>query len=117
MNSNLLIKWIDAIFPVVDVRGGKRIVWDSCWAHISKAVKEHCHRQNIFMIIIPGGCTPYLQAGDIGIYRELKDRPSATIEAWKHSNNVQYTKGGNPKAPSHSIVNSWFQDAWQIGNV
>ena len=26
---------------------------------------------------------------------------------------MQYTKGGNLKAPSHSNVNSWFQDAWQ----
>ena len=43
------------------------------------------------MVVIPGGCTPYLQAGDIGIFRELKDNLSKIIEAWKNSEEVTYT--------------------------
>ena len=113
VNSDLLVKWIDAMFPVVDVRPGKCLVWDSCRAHISNKVKEHCRTRNIKMVVIPGGCTPYLQAGDIGIFRILKDNLSETINAWKVSDAVEYTRAGNPKAPSHQVVEGWFRDAWR----
>ena len=66
VNSDLLVKWIDALFPVVDVRPGKCLVWDSCRAHICNKVKEHCRTRNIKMVVIPDGCMSYLQAGDIG---------------------------------------------------
>ena len=112
VNAQLLIKWIDFMFPVVDVCGGKCIVWDSCHAHFAKVVKEHCRHRNIELIVIPGGMTPYLQAGDIKIYRELKDNLSVTINAWKNSDDVEYTRGGNPKPPQPSVVRQWFLDAW-----
>ncbi|KAG4040925.1 hypothetical protein PC116_g34385 [Phytophthora cactorum] len=42
-------------------------------AHISKEVKAKCAARNVSMCVIPGGLTPYLQAGDIGIYKTFKD--------------------------------------------
>ena len=65
------------------------------------------------MVVIPGGCTPYLQAGDIGIFRILKDKLSETISAWKLSDDVAYTRHGNPKAPAPEVVEAWFKDAWR----
>ncbi|EEY60889.1 uncharacterized protein PITG_13649 [Phytophthora infestans T30-4] len=49
------------------------LVWDSMSAHISKAIKARCAAKKIEMVVVPGGCTPYLQAGDIGIYKSFKD--------------------------------------------
>ena len=57
--------------------------------------------------------TPYLQAGDIGIYRELKDNLSDLIHKWKHSDCIEYTKSGNPIPPSQEIVRSWINDSWR----
>jgi hypothetical protein len=113
VNALLIIKWIDSIFPLIDTSPGKCIVWDSCRAHIAKDVKEHCRRRNIEMIVIPGGLTPYLQAGDIGIFREFKDKISIIIDEWKRSAHVQYTKGGNPKPPKDNIMRSWVLDSWR----
>ena len=113
VNSNLIVKWINAVFPVVDVSMGKCIVWDSCRTHISK----HCINRNIKMVVIPWGCTPYLQAGDIGIFRELKDNLSKIIEAWKNSEEFTYTWGGNPKPPPPVIVESWVRDAWKSVSI
>jgi hypothetical protein len=45
--------------------------------------------------------TPYLQAGDIGIYRELKDLIYDGIHAWKSSDQGQYN---NPKPFDAAIV-------------
>jgi hypothetical protein len=64
------------------------------------------------MIVIPGGLKPYLQAGDIGIYLEFKDRLSDLINQWKNSDGVEYTRGGNPKPPPDHIVQTWVRDAW-----
>ena len=113
INTDLLIKWIDCQFPLVDTSPGKCIVWDSCRVHIAQKVKEHCRRRNVELIVIPGGMTPYLQAGDIGIYRELKDKVSNLIDHWKRSGDVEYTRGGNPKPPSDELVQSWVIDAWK----
>ena len=55
MNSELLIKWIDLMFPALlnfcDVKG---IVWDSIRAHLAKDLKATCISKKIDMIIIPG---------------------------------------------------------------
>lgn len=113
VNAELIIRWIDTMFPVIDVSPGKCIIWDSCRAHIAARVKHHCHNRNIQLVVIPGGMTPYLQAGDIGIYRELKDHISKIIDAWKKSPQVEYTKGNNPKPPRDEVVRSWLVDSWR----
>lgn len=76
-------------------------------------MKQHCRNRNIQLVVIPGGMTPYLQAGDIGIYRELKDHISRIIDAWKKSPQVEYTNGNNPKQPRDEVVHSWLVDSWR----
>jgi hypothetical protein len=116
VDSDLLIKWIDMMFPAIDTSPGKCIVWDSCRAHISNKVKEHCRARRIELIVIPGGLTPYLQAGDIGIYKEFKDKLGEIIDQWKSSDMVEYTRGGNPRPPPPESVNRWVCDAWMAIN-
>ena len=113
VNQDLMIRWIDHMFPLVDMRPGKCLIWDSCKAHIAKRVKAHCYSRNIKLIVIPGGCTPYLQAGDIAVFRELKAKLGDIINAWKESGEVHYTAGGNPKKPANHVVESWVNDAWR----
>ncbi|KAJ0390003.1 hypothetical protein ATCC90586_011761 [Pythium insidiosum] len=82
-------------------------------AHIGREVKAHCGKRQIGMCVIPGGLTPYLQAGDIGIYKSFKDKMGSLVDAWKRSDQVEYTRGGNPKPPSISVVTGWIRQAWQ----
>lgn len=113
VNQELILAWIDLMFPLFDMSPGKCIIWDSCRAHIAEKVKDHCRKRDILQVVIPGGLTPYLQAGDIGIYREFKDKVSSSINVWKYSDNLEYTRGGNPKPPSHQVVNMWVNNAWK----
>jgi hypothetical protein len=115
VNQGLIIKWIQSIFPLIDTSPGKCIVWDSCRAHVSKKVKEYCRSRCIEMIVIPGGLTPYLQAGDIGIFKNFKDRLSAEIDGWKtrERENMQRTANGNPKPPDPAVVRRWVLNAWR----
>jgi hypothetical protein len=113
VDSELLCNWIDAIFPPVLIADGKTIVWDSMRAHISKVVKAKCAAREVSLCVIPGGLTPYLQAGDIGIYRQFKDLLCASIDEWKNSDAVEYTRAGNPKPPSEKTVCEWVSKAWK----
>lgn len=113
VNQELLIKWLDIAFPLLWTADDKTIVWDSMRAHIGKLVKAHCAQRKIKMCVIPGGMTPYLQAGDIGIYKSFKDKMGPLIDAWKRSDEVEYTRGGNPKPPSVDVVTKWIRRAWR----
>ena len=74
VNQNLIKKWIDIVFPILDQTGGRKcLIWDSCKAHTAKLVKEHMIRRGILNVVIPGGLTPYVQAGDLGIYKSFKE--------------------------------------------
>ncbi|KAJ0391268.1 hypothetical protein ATCC90586_012086 [Pythium insidiosum] len=64
-------------------------------AHIGKIVKAHCAKRQI------------------GIYKSFKDNIGPLIDAWKRSDQVQYTRGGNPKQPSIDVVTQWVRDAWR----
>ena len=117
VNSNLLIKWINSIFPVVDVSDCKCIVWDSFRYHHLKSVKENFQKRNINTVVVPGGCKPYLQSVDIGIFSELKDRLWKIINAWKNSDDVNYTRGGNPIPPTNSVVKLCLRYSWSALSV
>jgi hypothetical protein len=112
VNQEIIIHWVDTMFPVEDVSLGKCIIWDSCSAHIAKRVKEHCRNRAIALVVIPGGMTSYLQAGDIGIHKEFKDHLSDILCDLKNSGQIQLTKKGNPKTPEHYSVNNWVLQAW-----
>jgi hypothetical protein len=50
VDSNLLKNWIDVMFPLIDSSPGRCIVWDSCSAHLSKAVKAHLDARGIYQV-------------------------------------------------------------------
>ncbi|ETO73074.1 hypothetical protein F444_10959 [Phytophthora nicotianae P1976] len=59
------------------------------------------------MCVIPGGLTPYLQAGYIGIYKSFKDVLYMEINTKKDSDKVEYTQVDNPRMPSGSPIIGW----------
>jgi DDE superfamily endonuclease len=86
-------------FPVVVQAESKWVVWDSMRAHISKQVKENCQSRGISMYVVPGGLTPHLQAGDIGVYGVFKNNLYRHVDDWKSSDSFELTRFGNPKPP------------------
>ncbi|POM61271.1 Pogo transposable element with KRAB domainlike [Phytophthora palmivora] len=79
---------------------GKHLVWDSMRAHISKDLKAKCSTRNNSIL------APYLEAGDITIYKTFKDMVYIKINAWKESDKVEYTRFGNPRMASVAVVYS-----------
>jgi hypothetical protein len=68
VNPNLIKKWIDLVFPIIEYSGGKKcLIWDSCKAHTAQIVKEHMIHHGILNVVILCGLIPYVQAGDLGM--------------------------------------------------
>ncbi|KAI9907617.1 hypothetical protein PsorP6_004641 [Peronosclerospora sorghi] len=92
-NSTLLLKWLDLVFP-----------WCSMQILV---VKEGCGETKIQEIVFPTGMTPYLQAGDIGIYNFFRDNISPHCMSDGHlyrCGDVDYV------ADSHQ---AWYDDKKQ----
>ncbi|POM74607.1 Pogo transposable element with KRAB domainlike putative [Phytophthora palmivora] len=68
------------------------------------------------MCVIPGGLAPYLQAGDIAIYKTFKDLLYIEINVWKESDKVEYTRFGNPRMPSVAVVFERDTDSRTVNN-
>lgn len=114
IESSIIIELIDMMFPCVKPYPNKSIIWDSCQIHLSDAVRDHCHKRRINLIVIPGGLTHLLQATDIGICKELKDNLLSIIHTWMNSEHVlRYAVSGNPRPPSYDVVSSWLKDCWR----
>ena len=114
VDSALLCEWLGLVLPRI-VRGGRRglVIWDSCRSHISAEVKSYCKLENIDLAVIPGGMTPYLQAGHSCYYKVFNDILNSYIEDWKDGPLVEYTKMNNPRPPKKEIVNTWVRESWR----
>lgn len=114
MNSDLLSKWIDLMFPaVLGSWVGRGLMWNLMRAHISKDVKAKCVSKKIKTMVILGGLTPYRQAGDIEIFKSFKDCLSSVIDEWNQSDRVLYAKSGNLRPLSVEEVVAWVSNSWK----
>ncbi|KAE9333277.1 hypothetical protein PR003_g14104 [Phytophthora rubi] len=53
------------------------------------------------------------KAGDVGIFKSFKDHMSVIIDQWKRSDQVTYTRGGNPRSPTIKKAVTWVSAAWR----
>ncbi|KAI9910063.1 hypothetical protein PsorP6_010455 [Peronosclerospora sorghi] len=102
VNQLLVKEWIDIVFPQLDMKRD----------HLDKTVKEHLKRRGIRNDAIPGTLTPYVQAGDLGIYKSFKDKISPITASWKSSDAEERTASGNPKPPNQETVCRWVKQVW-----
>ena len=67
---------------------------------------------NVDPVIIPGGCTKYIQAPDVSWNKPFKTRVTELYDQWLSEGVHQYTERGNIKAPSRKRIVEWILDAW-----
>ena len=67
---------------------------------------------NVDSVIIPGGCTKYIQVYDVCWNKPFKARMTDFCDHWPSEGVHQFTEGGNMKSPSRKRVINWVLDAW-----
>ena len=64
MNEELTTVWVEKVLGKLSF-GRRLLAWDSFSCHIMDTVKEKVKENNVDMIVVPGGCTKYIQALDV----------------------------------------------------
>ena len=67
---------------------------------------------NVDSVIVPGGCTKYIQASDVCWNKPFKARMTELYDQWLSEGVHQFTEGGNMKPPSRKRIIEWVLDPW-----
>ena len=89
------------------------LVWDAYKCHTSEATKAELRRLKVDTAVVPGGCTKFIQAADVAWNACFKAHLHSYYDLWLSEPSVhEYTRGGNLKAPSRSLLCQWVKLAW-----
>jgi DDE superfamily endonuclease len=72
MNGKAMIEWIDRVLLPYTKGVPCCLIVDDLPAHQTSAVLDHCHTNNVELILVPGWSTPYYQPLDVGVFGPLK---------------------------------------------
>ena len=103
------VKWPDGFFHIQQ----SLLVFDSIRAHITDTMKVHVQKTNWKLAVIPGGLTKNLQPLDIGINRSFKLNMRNAWEKWMTEGEHSFTKTGQQRRASYSVLCQWIVDAWK----
>ena len=104
MNEELTLRWCDEVLGQFTFQ--KRLLaWDSFEAHITDEVKRKLTTSKTEPLIVPGGCTKYIQAPDLVWNKPLKAKIQEFYDDWLANGVHEYTTAGNMKpVPRREIV-------------
>ena len=114
MNEELTLSYIRSVIGRFSFNR-RLLSWDSFDCHTTGSVREVLKDFNVDTVIVPGGCTAYIQTPDVSWNKPFKAHVTDEYDKWLSSGIHQYTKSGNMKAPPRRIIVQWILDAW--GNL
>ena len=74
MTSSIMVSWIAWLTSRFDAKERKMLIMDSHRSHMTDDVKAACKKHTIDIVMIPGGCTKYLQPLDLTVNRSFKSK-------------------------------------------
>ena len=77
-----------------------------------ETVKQELRTSRIDPLIIPGGCTKYIQAPDMVWNKPFKANVPEKYDEWMAGEAHSFTAAGNMRAPSRREIVKWILAAW-----
>lgn len=108
------------INPYLDqsVRGAfsfnrRLLAWDSNECHLEDSVTDSLKSNKIDRVIVPVGCTKYIQAPDVSWNKPFKASRTEKYGEWLATVGIhEETAAGNLKAPPSKTILQWILDSW-----
>ena len=98
MNEELTLVWTEKVLGKFSF-GRRLLSWDSFECHMMDSVKEAVKTSNSDLVIVPGGCTKYIQAPDVCWNKPFKEFIGTKYDHRIAEGVHQYTEAGNMKPP------------------
>ena len=81
--------------------------------HIMDFVKDKAKENNTIMVVVPGGCTKYIQAPDVCWNAPFKELVTERYDEWMAEGSQEYTAQGNLKAPPRRKIIERILEVWK----
>ena len=89
------------------------LAWDSFKCHITDSVKQELAQAKIDPVIVPCGCTKYIQPPDVAWNKPFKAKVTEKYNVWMAVRAHSFTATGNMRGPSHQEIIKWVLEAWE----
>ena len=112
MNDKLTIDYLHSILGTFSFTK-RLLVWDAYRCHTSVSTRAETAKLRVHTAIVPGGCTKFIQAADVVWNTSFKAHLRSMYDTWlADETQHEFTRGGNLKAPSRSLLCEWVKAAW-----
>ena len=103
MNEKLITIWVKRVLGAFSFN--RRLLdWDSYECHMIDSVRKDLKEMNIDSVIIPSGCTKYVQKPVVCWNKPFKARMIKLYDQWLSEGVHQFTEGGDMKSPSRKRI-------------
>ena len=81
MNEEVTLRWINEVIGKFSFK--KRLLpWDTYKCHMTDAVKKQLHDITVELVLVPSGCTKYIQAPDVSWNKPFKAHVTEQYDDW-----------------------------------
>ena len=80
---------------------------------MTDAVKKQLDYITVESVLVPGGCTKYIQAPDVSWNKPLKAHVTEQFDEWLTNRIHEYTAGGKMKPAPRRRVVEWILNSWK----
>ena len=112
MNQALTEDYLNCIIGVPMFTPHRLLVWDSFSCHVSKDTKDSLKKLKVDQVVIPGGCTGYIQVADVCWNKPFKDNYTKSYEDWFEAGKQEFTAAGNPNSAPSEVTVGWIVKVW-----
>ena len=110
---SLDIEWVQKVLGSLSFNKWL-LVWDSFECHMIESVCKDFKGKKIESIIIPGGCTKYVQAPGVSWNNPFKVKVAEEYGEWLSIVGIKnLMEAGNLKSPEHQIIIQLILKAWE----
>ena len=92
MNEELTLDWVKTVLGQFSFTG-RLLAWDSFESHMTEEVRSLLKTSKIDDLLIPGGCTKYIQAPDLSWNKLFKGLMTELYDKWLANGVQEYTNG------------------------
>ena len=111
MNTELTKVWVDSVVGAFAFNR-RLLAWDSYKCHMEDSITQSLKSKKIDPVIVPGGCTKYIQAPDICWNKSFKASCTEKYDEWLGTVGIhEETPAGNLKTSPRRAILQWILDA------
>ena len=114
MNEELTERYCREVLGTFTFGRRRLLAWDTFRCHLTPEVRETLNKGKIDPVIVPGGCTKYIQAPDVSWNKPMKEHLRTMYDKWLSDECYELTAQGNMRAPSKQQMIDWVLEAWRM---